>query len=133
MATYEITAPNGKTYEITGPPNASREDLIRQIKAQEHRDSQLGGKDYQYESEDPGFWRSAGAGPAGCGQVRARASPGRGRWSGRGRRGPRTCGTGRTYAAGMSPGRRAPAGSPPVPGSGRGCTRIPAATWRGCP
>ena len=60
MATYQITAPSGKQYKITGPEGASREDLIRQIKAQEDRDSRIGGDDYQYKSEDPGFIRSVG-------------------------------------------------------------------------
>jgi hypothetical protein len=31
MPIYEITAPDGKTYEIEGPPGASRQDVIKAI------------------------------------------------------------------------------------------------------
>ena len=34
MTIYRITAPNGKTYQIEGPPGASQEDVIRAVLAQ---------------------------------------------------------------------------------------------------
>jgi len=58
MATYQITAPSGKTYRVNGPPGASREDLIRQIKKQEAIDANSFGSDsYEYESEDTNIFQ----------------------------------------------------------------------------
>jgi len=34
MPTYEIKAPDGKTYEIEGPPGASQQDVINAVVAQ---------------------------------------------------------------------------------------------------
>jgi hypothetical protein len=33
MATYQVTAPNGKTYRVEGPPGASQEEVIRAVLA----------------------------------------------------------------------------------------------------
>ena len=55
MATYQITTPNGETYKVTGPPGASREDLIQQLEAQKSAPSNQYGDDYQYKSEDTNF------------------------------------------------------------------------------
>ena len=38
MAVYQITAPDGAVYRITGPENARQEDLIRAIQKQTQQD-----------------------------------------------------------------------------------------------
>lgn len=56
MATYRISGPDGKTYQVEGPPGATRDDIIREVKRQQGIDANTYGSDnYQYESEDTNF------------------------------------------------------------------------------
>ena len=57
MATYRISGPDGKTYQVEGPPGATRDDIIREIKRQQGIDANTYGSDnYVYKSEDTNYF-----------------------------------------------------------------------------
>jgi hypothetical protein len=58
MPLYEISAPDGKTYQIEGPPDASDADVARAVLAQY---PEAGKAPFVAPLEDPGFFRAIGA------------------------------------------------------------------------